>query len=87
MLIDPGVKLLVAAEGAAQELRDAVVLAAVEELAVDAQHLDDAGLDGSGEERLLARLVFGFDHGMGCPPRWNVMRSATRERCVSCRQG
>jgi hypothetical protein len=24
---------------------------------------------------------------MGCPPRWNVMRSAARERCVSCRQG
>jgi len=50
-------------------LDDVVLAAAVEELLAGAQHLDDARVAASGEERLLARPVFGFDHGHGlsCP--------------------
>jgi hypothetical protein len=66
MLLEPSLEFFVTAEGVAQELLDDVVLAAaVEELAIGAQHLDDARVDASGEEHFLARLVFGFDHGHG----------------------
>jgi hypothetical protein len=56
MLFEPGLKLLVAAEGVAQELLDDVVLAAaVEELTVGAQRLNDVRVDASGEEYLRVR--------------------------------
>jgi len=42
-----------------------VLAAAIEELAVGAQHCEDAWVGSRGEECLVARFVFGFDHGHG----------------------
>ena len=83
MLFEPSLELLVAAEGVAQELLDDVVLtAAVEELAVGSISTT-LGSMRAVKSAFLRGLSSGSITGVGCPPRWNVMTLAIRERCAS----